>query len=586
MSENMGRHRARSIGILASAILLLAMPGYADDAEVEAESENPAEKSAETPAESAPLPLSDKESAALDLLLESIDSDKATIDFLTRRAETTEGLIKSLSVARRDKIMAQRFASILEMARTLVDLDEEGKDTHRYKRPVKQDLGRLPVAAFAALDRIAAQVSYPAESADTMELVAADLFLMNLLAEGDSVYQLLIDFLAVSEMLQHDVSKERDAIAGELSNAAANRSIFLEMSIERAASYRAGTAILPESTELDAAQKVADARVKQISVSLQRTLGLMSQLDIDVRRYRQQVLKATGEITTEVLDVDVIANLISDWSTEFRDLIAEQGPKLILKMLIIFIIVYLAIRLSRLVELGINRGLDTSKVQMSHLLRRMLVSSARNLVVMLGFLIALSQLGISLGPLLAGLGIAGFIIGFAMQDALSNFASGMLILFYRPFDVGDTVEAGGVYGKVRSMSLVNTTIMTFDNQSLVIPNNLIWSSVIKNVTAQRTRRVDLTFGISYADDIEHAEKLFREIVVANDKVLSSPEPMIHLHELADSSVNFIVRPWVKTDDYWDVYWEITKAVKLRLDAEGISIPFPQRDVHLHQTSPA
>jgi small conductance mechanosensitive channel len=579
MSESMGRRRALFVSILASAmLLLLAMPIYADDAEAEETAE------ADETAEDALLPLSDEEMAALDLLLEGIDADQETIEFLARRVASTEGLFQSVSAARLDKISAQRFASILEMARMLAKLDKDGKDSHQYRRPVEQDLGRLPAAAFAALERIGSQVSYPSDSADTVEFVAADLLLLNLLAEGDSLYQLLIDFVSVSEMLDLDVSEERAKIASELANAAANRSIFLEMSIKRAANYRASTAILPENTELAAAQKVAAARVKQIAVSLQKNLALMSQLGIDDRRYRQQVLKATGEITTDVLDVDVIASLISEWSLALGEMLIEQGPKLILKILLIFIIVYVAIRLSRLVEMGINRGLDTSKVQISHLLRRMVVLTGKNLVVMLGLLIALSQLGISLGPLLAGLGIAGFIIGFAMQDALSNFASGMLILFYRPFDVGDTVEAGGVRGKVRSMSLVNTTIMTFDNQSLVIPNNLIWSSVITNVTAQRTRRVDLTFGISYADDIENAERVFREIVTANDKVLSSPEPMIHLHELADSSVNFIVRPWVKTDDYWDVYWEITKAVKLRLDAEGISIPFPQRDVHVHEAS--
>jgi small conductance mechanosensitive channel len=574
----MGRYRARLMSILASAmmLLLLAMPTYADDADVEAEAEETAEETL--------LPLSDEEAAALDILLDGIDADQATIDFLGKRAESTDGLIQSVSTARRDKISAQRFASILEMARMLAKLDKDGKESSQYRRPVEKDLGQLPEAAFAALERIGAQISYPDDSADTVEFVAADLFLLNLLAEGDNLYQLLIDYVSVSELLGIDASEERARITDELKNAAANRSIFLEMSIKKAANYRASTAILPENTELAAAQKVADARVRHIAASLQKNLALMSQLGIDDLRYRQQVLKATGEITTDVLDVDVIANLISEWSAAFGALLIEQGPKLILKMLLIFIIVYVAIRLSRLVELGINRGLDTSKVQMSHLLRRMLVSTVKNLVVLIGILIALSQIGISLGPLLAGLGIAGFIIGFAMQDALSNFASGMLILFYRPFDVGDTVEAGGVRGKVRSMSLVNTTIMTFDNQSLVIPNNMIWGSVITNVTAQRTRRVDLTFGISYADDIENAERVFREIVTANDKVLSSPEPMIHLHELADSSVNFIVRPWVKTDDYWDVYWEITKAVKLRLDAEGISIPFPQRDVHVHETS--
>jgi small conductance mechanosensitive channel len=353
-----------------------------------------------------------------------------------------------------------------------------------------------------------------------------------------------------------------------------------------ATNLRASAAILPENTEIAGELSAADARVKLTAAALQKTVGFLKLLEIEDRHYRQQILTATGQITTDVLDVGVVADLVTGWTAALWDLVVEQGPKLLLKMFLVVLIIYAAIRLSRLVEMGINHGLDSSRVQISHLLRRMMVSTGRNLVVMLGILIALSQLGISLGPLLAGLGIAGFIIGFAMQDALSNFASGMLILFYRPFDVGDTVEAGGVRGKVRSMSLVNTTIMTFDNQSLVIPNNLIWSTVIKNVTAQRTRRVDLTFGISYGDDIEKAERIFRDIVTEHEKVLDSPEPMIHLHELGDSSVNFIVRPWVRTDDYWDVYWDITRTVKLRLDEEGISIPFPQRDVHVYETKSA
>jgi small conductance mechanosensitive channel len=199
--------------------------------------------------------------------------------------------------------------------------------------------------------------------------------------------------------------------------------------------------------------------------------------------------------------------------------------------------------------------------------------------MLFGILIALSQVGISLGPLLAGLGIAGFIIGFALQDTLSNFASGMLILIYRPFDVGDFVTAGGVTGKVSHMSLVNTTFKTIDNQVLVVPNNMIWSGVVTNVTAQRLRRVDLVFGVAYSDDVEKVEKVLAEIVASHELVLDTPEPMIKLHELADSSVNFVVRPWVKTDDYWDVYWDLLRTVKIRFDAEGITIPFPQREIH-------
>jgi len=132
------------------------------------------------------------------------------------------------------------------------------------------------------------------------------------------------------------------------------------------------------------------------------------------------------------------------------------------------------------------------------------------------------------------------------------------------------------------MSLVSTSILTFDNQKLVVPNSKIWGDVIKNVTDQHVRRVDMVFGIGYADDIPHAERILKEIVEAHELVLDEPAPNIRLHKLGESSVDFIVRPWTKTDDYWEVYWDITREVKMRFDAEGISIPFPQRDVHVFQ----
>jgi small conductance mechanosensitive channel len=211
----------------------------------------------------------------------------------------------------------------------------------------------------------------------------------------------------------------------------------------------------------------------------------------------------------------------------------------------------------------------------------MIVSAASNLVIIFGILVALSQLGISLGPLLAGLGVAGFIIGFALQDTLGNFASGMMILLYRPYDVGDLVDVAGVFGKVDKMSLVSTTILTIDNQTVVVPNSKIWGNVIKNVTAQDIRRVDMVFGISYSDDISKAESLLNDILQSHDKILDEPEPIVRVHTLGESSVDFVVRPWVKADDYWEVYWDVTKTVKLRFDGEGVSIPFPQRDVHVY-----
>ncbi|MEF1229497.1 mechanosensitive ion channel, partial [Vibrio fortis] len=209
------------------------------------------------------------------------------------------------------------------------------------------------------------------------------------------------------------------------------------------------------------------------------------------------------------------------------------------------------------------------------------VSIASKAVVFIGLLIALSQIGIELAPLLTGFGVAGVIIGFALQDTLSNFASGLMILIYRPYDVGDMVKVAGVQGTVKDMSLVSTTVQTIDNQRLVIPNNKIWGDVINNITAERVRRVDMVFGIGYSDDIDKAKSVLNDIIINHPKVLKKPEHMIKLHTLNTSSVDFVVRPWVKTDDYWDVYWDVTETVKKRFDEEGITIPFPQRDVHIY-----
>jgi small conductance mechanosensitive channel len=251
----------------------------------------------------------------------------------------------------------------------------------------------------------------------------------------------------------------------------------------------------------------------------------------------------------------------------------------ILTFALILFAFWIAARVGRGV---VRRGLSRSKLKISSLAREFFIKMTGRLIMLFGLIIAIAQLGIEVAPLLAGLGIAGFVVGFALQDTLSNFASGLMILVYRPFDVGDVIEAGGVMGKVDEMNLVSTMVLTFDNQLLVVPNKQIWGGVIRNVTHQDTRRVDMKFGIGYSDDIPKAEKVLEEILAGHEKVLADPEPVVRLHELADSSVNFVVRPWSKTEDYWDVYWDVTREVKRRFDADGISIPFPQRDVHVYR----
>ena len=309
---------------------------------------------------------------------------------------------------------------------------------------------------------------------------------------------------------------------------------------------------------------------------------LMDERGLDTTELRQGIIIATGKISDDVLNRAVATGLIKEWTADAADWLRSNGAGLFFRVVIFLLILLAFWVLARIGRGLVRRALDRSKLNISSLAREFFIKMTVRLILLLGFIIAIAQLGIEVAPLLAGLGIAGFVIGFALQDTLSNFASGMMILIYRPFDVGDVIEAGGVMGKVDQMNLVATMVLTPDNQLLVVPNKQIWGGVIRNVTHNQTRRVDLTFGIGYSDDISKAEKVLAEILSSHEKVLKDPAPVIRLHELGDSSVNFVVRPWSKTGDYWDVYWDITREVKRRFDQEGISIPFPQRDVHIYR----
>ena len=198
---------------------------------------------------------------------------------------------------------------------------------------------------------------------------------------------------------------------------------------------------------------------------------------------------------------------------------------------------------------------------------------------------AAGQLGINTTSFLTIVGAAGLAIGLALKDSLSNFASGVMLILFRPFRVGDVVNAAGVTGKVETISMFTTIMNTPDNQKIIVPNSAITSGTITNITANETRRVDLVIGIGYEDDISRAKDILARIIEEDERILSDPAPTIAVSELADSSVNFVVRPWVKTADYWNVYFDLTEKIKKTFDAEGISIPYPQTDVHLYPEKP-
>ena len=195
---------------------------------------------------------------------------------------------------------------------------------------------------------------------------------------------------------------------------------------------------------------------------------------------------------------------------------------------------------------------------------------------------AAGQLGINTSSFLAVVGAAGLAIGLALKDSLSNFSAGVMLILFRPFKVGDAVTVAGETGSVEEITIFNTVLNTFDNQKKIIPNGIVASGTITNITANDTRRIDLVIGISYDDDIRKAEQVLHDVVKNEDLILADPEVSIAVAELADSSVNFVVRPWVKTPDYWKVRCSLIEKIKIALDEAGITIPYPQQDVYLHQ----
>jgi small conductance mechanosensitive channel len=292
----------------------------------------------------------------------------------------------------------------------------------------------------------------------------------------------------------------------------------------------------------------------------------------------EQYRDAVAEIIVDVTDTSAAWTFFYGWlKSEHGGL--KWGMNII-KFAVIFLVFWF---LSKMVGKAAEKATGAAK-GLSTLLRQFMVMAARRGVLIIGLLVAISAMGVPVGPLLAVITAAGFVIGLALQGTLSNFASGLLLLFYRPFDVGDAIDAGGVAGSVKDMNLMSTRIQTWDNKSMIVPNNSIWGSVITNISRTDRRRVDLTFGIAYSDSIDKAQAILEKIVADHPKVLKDPAFTVRLHELGESSVNFVVRPWVLPANYWEVYWDVTRKVKEEFDRQGVTIPFPQRDVHLYKTA--
>lgn len=267
-----------------------------------------------------------------------------------------------------------------------------------------------------------------------------------------------------------------------------------------------------------------------------------------------------------------------DWAGLW-DTVQAIGLDFGMKALLALVIFWVGRIIARLVTRGLRNVMQSQEVD------KILESFVCNLVywALMFFVIiaAINQLGVQTTSMIAVMGAAGLAIGLALQGSLANFAAGVLIVMFRPYRVGDFVEAAGISGVVLQVQILTTILKTSDNKQIIVPNGQIMGSIITNYSANDTRRVDMTVGVSYDDDLDKVRSTIQELVDADDRILKDPECLIAVSELADSSVNFTVRPWVNTADYWGVMFDMTEAIKKRFDKEGISFPFPQQDVHLY-----
>jgi small conductance mechanosensitive channel len=524
------------------------------------------------------------EAEQIQALAQSLKHDLQKVHTLTGQIDAVPEMDREAVIFRRDERSFQLLQQLDKLARRTVELPADDPLRTEIVQQLREDFSGVADMVFGRIDALHQRIASFTGELETLsgsQRIVSEAYIHILEAMRMQSYEVLINIIEGRQALAMPKEDIAQNLQGRLYLHAETLVGRIEFSGMAGDELQDELEADPQNTELRTAASTFSSQHQRYMQRLKRLNAFMARLGLDHSVYKTVLVKQGQSLSVRDFESAVVIDVLRDGWAALRQSLKDKAPDILFNLLI-FVLIILAFRvLSRLTQRAVTAACNRPGLDLSALLKDILVSVCGGTVMIFGILVALSQIGITLGPMLAGLGVAGFVVGFALQDTLSNFAAGGMILIYRPYDVDDFVEVTGASGLVKKMNLVSTTITTFDNQTLVVPNSKIWGDVIKNVTAQKLRRVDLEFCIGYSDDIEKAERVLEDIVSQHDMVLKKPETMIKLHTLADSSVNFVVRPWVKTEDYWDVYWDLTREVKLRFDREGISIPFPQRDVHLY-----
>ncbi len=514
---------------------------------------------------------------------EAIDQDVVELNLLTEQIEKNNSSDVEALRFRKDGRSFELLIALDALSVEVSKLPGESPERGALEDLLTRSLETVGEAIFQRLSELQSGIVAALEERDSLSggaRIAKDVYIQSLQSMRFQYYGALVNHLDSRKILDLSSDTQRDRLVAILYLHAEKLAGQVEYANLSLSGLQKQLDAEPGNTDISSVLADMNFQQKLIVANLEKLIGLRDRLGENSNQYKAVLVKSSNGISIDLLSFSVVRTVLRDWGTAMGETAKASAPDIIFKLLLFVAIIMVFRFLSRMTKNVVKRSCEKSTLDLSNLLKEILISGSGGSVMVLGLFMALSQVGISLGPMLAGLGVAGFVIGFALQDTLGNFAAGAMILIYRPYDVDDFVEVTGASGLVKKMNLVSTTITTFDNQTLVVPNSKIWGDVIKNVTAQKLRRVDLEFGIGYGDDIEHTERVLHDIIDNHELILKKPAALIKLHTLGESSVNFIVRPWAKTEDYWDVYWDLMREVKMRFDREGISIPFPQRDIHV------
>lgn len=514
-------------------------------------------------------------------ILAEIDKLQAQYRDLTNRAQAAEdGGDKAVAELQAHRRLVDWMREIDRLVANLLAQMELGLDTAELLQKTRKLLWRIERRIPTFLDEVMAknaELRAALAVAPPELLTTAEARLSGSEATLDEAVRFYLTLVENLEKLELGTARAVSSAADRLEKRAGDLSARLQLAGKKVEDT-AAMAAQDGSVEKRAVMHDAQEEFDQIATSLWTTCDVMDALGLPTAEHRQVLILATGELTTDILDTDVLSGLVGDAVENTRRWFEHRGPALVGRVAIFISILAVFWVLAGVMRRLVPRLVASSGEQLSELAGRVIVGLTSRLVLAVGVIVALSQVGVDVTTLLAGLGIAGFVIGFALQETLGNFAAGTMILIYRPFDVGDVIEAAGVLGTVDHMNLVSTRILTFDNQTMIVPNTRVWGDVIRNTTALERRRVDLSFPLALDVDAQAAEEVFASVCREHPAVLSDPPPAIKVQKVSGSGVLYVVRPWVKTEDYWETYWELNREAYVRLREAGIRIERPRYEL--------